>query len=62
MRANLIYQLRNLARHTTYVVKNVEIARSGDMKVDREAIAFPKEHVETLVAFLKGPVREEQAK
>ena len=62
VRANLIHQLRNLARHTTYVAKNVEIARNGDMKVEREAIAFPKQHVETLIGFLKGPQRAEEAR
>ncbi len=62
VRANLIYQLRNLARHTTFVAKNVEIARNGDMKVEREVVAFPRQHVETLVAFLKGPQRPDETK
>ena len=55
-RANLAYQMRNLGMKKTLVLKEIQINQAGDMKVDREAVAFPKQHLDQLLEYLRGPV------
>lgn len=54
-RANLMFQMRNLARKKTLVLQEIEIDRAGAMRVKREAVAFPAQHLDTLLGYLKGP-------
>jgi len=59
LRATLANQMKTLGGKVTYVVKEVEINKAGDMKVVRDAVGFPKRHLETLLGYLKGPPKTE---
>ena len=59
-RANLAHQMRDLGKKTTLVLKQIEINKAGDMKVDREAVAFPRQHLDQLLEYLRGPVVKAQ--
>jgi hypothetical protein len=58
-RAALAHQMKQLGGKTTYVLKEIEINKTGDMKVQREAVAFPKRFLDTAIGYLKGPVKAE---
>lgn len=62
LRLELIANLRNWGGRTTYIVKEIEIDRAGNMRVAKDAIAFPKDAVERTVEALKGPQQAEEKK
>lgn len=50
-------QMKALGLKKVLVVKDIKIDDAGNMRVAREAVAFPRQHLETALAYLKGPIK-----
>lgn len=59
-RYSLVQQVKALSPRTILVVVDVKIDNAGNMKVEREGVKFPKEHVPQLLAYLLGPLSEKE--
>ncbi len=58
-RAKLVYQMRDLSRKRTAVVRKIQIDDAGNMREEHDVVAFPKKFVPPLIANLKGPQDED---
>lgn len=57
-RAKLVFNMRDLARKRTLVVKAIQIDDAGNMREEHDVVAFPQKFVPPLIANLKGEVAE----
>ena len=53
----LVNQMKTLGMKKVLVVKDIKIDNAGNMGVDREAVAFPRQHLETALFYLRGPMK-----
>ena len=50
-------QMKALGGKKVLVVKDIKIDDAGNMRVARDAVAFPRQHLETALVYLLGPIK-----
>ncbi len=53
----LIHQMKTLGAKKVLVLKDIKIDNAGNMSVAREAVAFPRQHLDTAIEYLRGPMK-----